>query len=105
MGPLIEGYLKSCTYLETTPLRGFICVIEPLFQELMSNDIGKSFITAFGTSGAVGLPESHVIRELTGFLAVKVMSTYLHTRGGERNGSRLFSPLILIAHSLAGILK
>ncbi|KAJ6526781.1 hypothetical protein B0H19DRAFT_1196970 [Mycena capillaripes] len=83
MGPLIEQYRKTCSYAETNPFYDFICVIEPFFMDLMSNDIGKSFMTAFGTSGAV-------------------MSTYLFIKGGERGGSLLFSPLITIAHTLAG---
>ncbi|KAF7339032.1 hypothetical protein MVEN_01979400 [Mycena venus] len=83
VGPLIEEYLQSCTYSKTNPFHDFICVIEPFFQELVSNDMGKSFLTAFGTSGAV-------------------MSTYLYTRGGEGGGSLLFHPLIVIAQSLAG---
>jgi hypothetical protein len=53
MGPLFDGYRKSCTYPETNPFYNFICVIEPLFKDLVTNDIGKSFLTAFGTSGAV----------------------------------------------------
>ncbi|KAJ6477861.1 hypothetical protein C8R47DRAFT_1139662 [Mycena vitilis] len=83
MGPLIEGYRKSCVYADTNPLHDFICVVEPFFKDLMSNDVGKSFITAFGTSGAV-------------------MSTYLFLKGGESGGSLLFSPAITIAHTLAG---
>ncbi|KAJ7673740.1 hypothetical protein DFH06DRAFT_1292592 [Mycena polygramma] len=83
MGPLIEGYRKSCLYADTNPFRDFICFVEPFFQDLMSNDVGKSFITAFGTSGAV-------------------MSTYLFLKGGEGGGSLLFSPVITIVHTLAG---
>ncbi|KAJ7238306.1 hypothetical protein B0H12DRAFT_1137493 [Mycena haematopus] len=83
MGPLIAEYLKSCTYSDANPLHDFICVIEPFFQDLVSNDVGKSFLTAFGTSGAV-------------------MSTYLFILGGEPGGSIFFSPLITIAHTLAG---
>ncbi|KAJ7917459.1 hypothetical protein B0H13DRAFT_327514 [Mycena leptocephala] len=83
MGLLFDGYRKSCTYSETNPFYNFICVIEPLFKDLVTNDIGKSFLTAFGTSGAV-------------------MSTYLFLKGGEGNRSLLFSPLITISHTLAG---
>ncbi|KAJ7700958.1 hypothetical protein B0H16DRAFT_1705537 [Mycena metata] len=83
MGPLIEEYRKSCTYSKTNPFYDFICVIEPFFKDLVSNDIGKSFLTAFGTSGAV-------------------LSTSLYIKGGEGRGSALFSPLVLTANSLAG---
>ncbi|KAF8175872.1 hypothetical protein K438DRAFT_2044443 [Mycena galopus ATCC 62051] len=83
MGPLIEEYLKSCTYSETNPFHGFICVTEPFFLDLVGNDVGKSLLTVFGTSGAV-------------------MSTYLFIKGGEPGGSFVFSPLITIAHTLAG---
>ncbi|KAF7371386.1 hypothetical protein MSAN_00775100 [Mycena sanguinolenta] len=83
MGPLIAGYLQSCTYSQENPFHDFICVIEPFFQDLVGNDIGKSFLTAFGTAGAV-------------------MSTYLFVKGGEPGRSVLFSPLITIAHTLAG---
>ncbi|KAJ6461690.1 hypothetical protein C8R45DRAFT_1027745 [Mycena sanguinolenta] len=83
MGPLIAGYLKSCTYSQENQFHDFICVIEPFFQDLVSNDVGKSFLAAFGTAGAV-------------------MSTSLFIKGGEPGGSILFSPLLTIAHTLAG---
>ncbi|KAJ7167068.1 hypothetical protein C8R46DRAFT_1351250 [Mycena filopes] len=83
MGPLIDEYRKSCGYSETNPFHDFICVIEPFFKELVSNDIGKSFLTAFGTSGAV-------------------LSSSLYIKAGEGRGSSLFSPLILIANTLLG---
>ncbi|KAJ7023611.1 hypothetical protein C8F04DRAFT_1233133 [Mycena alexandri] len=83
MGPLIEEYRKSCTYSKTNPFYDLICVIEPFFKDLVTNEIGKSFLTAFGTAGAV-------------------LSTSLYIQGGEGGGSPLFSPLVLIANSLAG---
>ncbi|KAJ7106273.1 hypothetical protein C8R44DRAFT_805955 [Mycena epipterygia] len=83
MGPLIASYLQSCTYAPGHPLHGFICVVEPLFRELVTNEIGKAFLTAFGTSGMV-------------------MSIHLHLKAGQAGGSRVFSTPLLVAHTLAG---
>ncbi|KAJ7439082.1 hypothetical protein FB451DRAFT_1302783 [Mycena latifolia] len=89
MGPLFEEYLQSCTYSKTNPFYDFICIIEPFFKELLSNEIGKTFLTAFGMSGTV-LSSYHVL------------STYLNTKAGERGGSLIFSPLVIITLQLAG---
>ncbi|KAJ7181305.1 hypothetical protein C8R43DRAFT_968888 [Mycena crocata] len=83
MGRLIESYLESCAYSTSNPFHGFLCIVEPFFLDLVSNDIGKSFLTVFGTAGMV-------------------MSTHLYIKGGHGGGSVLFSPLITIAHGLAG---
>ncbi|KAJ7762095.1 hypothetical protein B0H16DRAFT_1688232 [Mycena metata] len=83
MGPFIDECRKSCTYSETNPFHDFICVVEPFFKDLITNDIGKSLFTAFGMSGTV-------------------FSTSLYIKGGEGRGSALFSPLILVANGLAG---
>ncbi|KAJ6564013.1 hypothetical protein B0H19DRAFT_1258528 [Mycena capillaripes] len=89
MGPLLEDYLQSCTYSNTNPFHDLLCIVEPFFKQLLSNEIGKSFLTAFGASGTV-LSSYHVL------------STYLFTMAGERGGSPLFSPLIIVALQLAG---
>ncbi|KAJ7446551.1 hypothetical protein FB451DRAFT_1188642 [Mycena latifolia] len=83
MGPLVESFLASCTYSTSTPLRGFLCVLEPYFKHLVSNDIGKSLLTVCGTFGMV-------------------MSTHFHLTAGQWNAPPLFSPLITIATTLLG---
>ncbi|KAK6987495.1 hypothetical protein R3P38DRAFT_3374681 [Favolaschia claudopus] len=83
MSGLWSEYLDSCTYPKTTFFRNSICALEPLFRDLVVNEIGKSFMTLFGTAGGV-------------------MATYLFIKGGEPNASIVFNPLFTIAHSLAG---
>ncbi|KAF7358438.1 hypothetical protein MVEN_00894300 [Mycena venus] len=83
MGALFESYLNSCAYSKSNPFYSIICVLEPLFKDLVGNEIAKSFMTACGTVGAV-------------------MSTYLFLKGGEPGASPALSPLITIAHTLAG---
>ncbi|KAJ6599740.1 hypothetical protein DFH09DRAFT_1128711 [Mycena vulgaris] len=83
MGPLVESYLNSCSYSKANIFGGFLCVLEPYFKQLVSNDVGKSLLTACGTFGMV-------------------LSTHFHITGGQGGASRLFSPLVNIAHTLAG---
>src|ERR1700761_1602287 len=56
MGPFIAGLLETCTYAKTNPLHDFICVVEPFFKALVGDEVGRSFLTVFGTSGAVRGP-------------------------------------------------
>ncbi|KAJ7153093.1 hypothetical protein C8R43DRAFT_950496 [Mycena crocata] len=83
MAALFKGYMDSCTYPSTNPFRGFLGVIEPMFRQLTSNDVGKSFLTAFGTSGMV-------------------MSTSLYIAGGRPGRSPYLSPLVIAAQTLFG---
>ncbi|KAK7056084.1 hypothetical protein R3P38DRAFT_3385801 [Favolaschia claudopus] len=83
MSGLWSSYLDSCTYPKTTFFRNSICALEPLFKDLVGNEIGKSFMTIFGTAGGV-------------------MATYLFIKGGESGASVVFNPLFTIAHTLAG---
>ncbi|KAJ7074521.1 hypothetical protein C8F01DRAFT_1100751 [Mycena amicta] len=84
MGPLVQGYRDSCTgYSPTSPFYDFICVIEPFFKELVTNELGKGLLTLFGTAGGV-------------------MSLHFYLRAGQPGRSIFFSPLIFTANSLAG---
>ncbi|KAJ7620365.1 hypothetical protein FB45DRAFT_930073, partial [Roridomyces roridus] len=83
MGLLMAEYIKSCPGYGTGAINNFLCIIEPLFKDLVTNEIGKAFLTAFGTSGVV-------------------MSTHLLLRGGRSDASLFFSPLITTAVVLAG---
>ncbi|KAJ7613206.1 hypothetical protein FB45DRAFT_1009169 [Roridomyces roridus] len=83
VGTLMAEYIKSCPEYGTGAINDFLCIIEPFFKDLVTNEIGKAFLTAFGTSGAV-------------------MSTHLLLRGGRSDASVFFSPLITAAVVLAG---
>jgi hypothetical protein len=61
MGSILEEWIQSCAYSKTNPFHDFICIVEPFFEELLSNEIGKSFITAFGASGTVCSSGLHCI--------------------------------------------
>ncbi|KAJ7131830.1 hypothetical protein C8R43DRAFT_1239656 [Mycena crocata] len=83
MAALFQGYMASCTYVESNPLRGFLCVVEPMFRQLTSNDVGKGLLTVFGTSGMV-------------------MSTYLYILSGRAGRSPYLSPLVIAGQTLLG---
>ncbi|KAJ7683443.1 hypothetical protein B0H17DRAFT_1181634 [Mycena rosella] len=83
MGPLIEGYLKSCTYPTRNPFRSVLCVLEPFFRDFVSNDLGKSLLTGTGTCGMV-------------------MSTHFHLTAGQAGAPPLSSSFLTIASTLLG---
>ncbi|KAJ7812024.1 hypothetical protein B0H14DRAFT_3753934 [Mycena olivaceomarginata] len=89
MGSILEEWIQLCAYSKTNPFHDFICIVEPFFEELLSNEIGKSFITAFGASG-------------TAMSSYHVLSMYLHTKAGDHGGSLFFSSSLIIALQLAG---
>ncbi|KAF7290571.1 hypothetical protein MIND_01297200 [Mycena indigotica] len=80
MGPFVQNYRDTCTdYSPGNPL----CVLVPFFKELVTNELGKSILTAFGTVGGV-------------------LSLHLYLRAGQHGRSTFLSPLTFTLNSLAG---
>ncbi|KAF7325734.1 hypothetical protein MKEN_00423800 [Mycena kentingensis (nom. inval.)] len=83
MDAVFKSYLSSCTYGPNTPFRGLICILEPFFKDLVTNELGKGFLTAFGTTGSV-------------------MSLHLYLRAGQHGRSAFLSPILFTLNTLAG---